>query len=293
MPPKNLFKIGRSEAFSVDTQGDEYTDNSAPTFASDTLQNLHLTPEKQLIVEELDARINRMPAVIELGRCMIAATEKNTKEHCDRVCTAGLSLAVDMGLPPEEAFIIGLGLKVHDVYRVENDDLRKLSKKRDSLTLIEREKQDIHPLGGALRACPYDELKEASGVILGHHRHSQRRSYPEWPLNPVLDERLDLATLRMTYEEAQAYTEWLAERDRNMTSREKLREEIAGVVDPADACLSVRWYRDEPYTLPQTIDNAREDFTGSQEVLDAFIRLTEPSNAARLSSPLVSELILG
>ena len=107
-----------------------------------------------------------------------AVDEKDpyTRGHSDRVTRYSVSLATEMGFPPEEIEKIRISAQLHDLGKIGIED--RILKKPGALTTEEFELMKAHTTKGANILSSVERLREMIPGIELHHESLDGRGYP-------------------------------------------------------------------------------------------------------------------
>jgi two-component system cell cycle response regulator len=98
-------------------------------------------------------------------------------DHMDAVATLARSLAVELGLDPTEAELVGVAGKLHDLGKVGIPDA--VLRKQAALTPSEWELMRTHPSIGADVLMRVPSLQEVAPLVRGHHERWDGAGYPD------------------------------------------------------------------------------------------------------------------
>lgn len=159
----------------------------------------------------------------------IAATDGNedTVGHSQLVARYTIFLAKTVGIEDKNSLInIERGALLHDIGKIGIPEF--ILRKAGSLTEIEREIVQEHPLLGYGMIEEFDFLKEAAQIVLFHHESYSGDGYPfglrgeEIPLEArifALADTLDAITSDRTYREGRSFDEAYREIEKNQGSQ--------------------------------------------------------------------------
>lgn len=107
-----------------------------------------------------------------------AVDEKDpyTRGHSDRVTRYSVTIATEMGLPPEEVEKVRISAQLHDVGKIGIED--RILKKPGALTPEEFELMKAHASKGANILNSVEQLREMIPGIELHHESLDGRGYP-------------------------------------------------------------------------------------------------------------------
>ncbi len=173
----------------------------------------------------------------------MVGTDANFYSHAVNVCTYGIALARDLGLPHDQLAELGTGLLLHDLGMIGVPP--ETVKKAQSLTSQEWEPIYAHPERGLIM---YEEgggkSDIAKAVILNHHERMDGSGYPRGLLGPEIP----------------------------------LVGRIAGVVDVFDALTTERPYRPALSTFQALVCMKRDLRAGlDQDLVQRLIRILGPA----------------
>lgn len=174
--------------------------------------------------------------------------DQNTGEHIHRMSKQVRLLAMEMGIPEEQAVEMGEVSILHDIGKLGLPD--SILQKNGPLTDHERELMQQHPLIGANILHKHPGFKQAAEIALNHHERWDGKGYP-YGLSGT---QIPLAA------------------------------RIVAVVDVFDALRHERPYK-RAWPLSECLDALRSD-AGHQfdsEAVDAFLRLYQKEGDSFLS----------
>jgi response regulator RpfG family c-di-GMP phosphodiesterase len=159
----------------------------------------------------------------------IEAKDPYTRGHSERVGNYAANLAKRMGLPEEQALVIGNAAILHDIGKVEI--ARSIIQKPARLTEIEYADMKSHPAIGEIMIEGIAFLKEAKPLIRHHHERWDGRGYPDGLQGEEIPLGSRIIAIADTYDALTTQRPY-----RNDTSKErailKLREEKGKHLDP-------------------------------------------------------------
>jgi putative nucleotidyltransferase with HDIG domain len=106
----------------------------------------------------------------------IDAKDPYTRGHSERVATYAETIAVEMGLPPDEVEKVKLSGLLHDVGKIGVDD--RIIRKPTALTEEEFELMKTHPVKGATIVASIPQLADVIPGMKYHHEKWQGGGYP-------------------------------------------------------------------------------------------------------------------
>ena len=107
----------------------------------------------------------------------IDAKDPYTRGHSERVATYAETIAVEMGLAPDDAEKVKLSGLLHDVGKIGVDD--RIIRKPTALTEEEFELMKTHPVKGATIVASIPQLDDVIPGMKYHHEKWQGGGYPE------------------------------------------------------------------------------------------------------------------
>ena len=143
--------------------------------------------EQRTALADMEARIEAGTAELEsayrdlLVRLARASEMKDdaTGRHAERVAEVSRALALEMGLGPDRAEVIGQAAALHDIGKIAIPDA--ILDKPGDLTPTERELVERHTVIGAdlLHGSRHPILREAERMARSHHERWDGSGYPE------------------------------------------------------------------------------------------------------------------
>jgi putative nucleotidyltransferase with HDIG domain len=165
-----------------------------------------------------DVRMGKIPAtteVVEVVKDMVELTlsdpqalfalsmlkdyDNYTFTHSVNVSVIALAVGRACGLNDEELRVLGLGGLLHDLGKLKIDP--RIINKPGRLTPQEFEQIKTHPRTGADIALQMEGIPiEVIRIILGHHRHYDRKGYPGETDPREITPMTDMVTIADTYD---------------------------------------------------------------------------------------------
>jgi putative two-component system response regulator len=150
------------------------------------LQTRYLRIELQLHNDLLHERVQQRTVELEdaklemLDRLALAAEYRDdaTGQHADRIGRTSELLALELGLPPAEATLIGHAARLHDIGKIGIAD--DLLLKPGAYSAEDFEAMKLHPTIGAriLSGSTNELLMMAEQIALTHHERWDGHGYP-------------------------------------------------------------------------------------------------------------------
>ncbi len=150
------------------------------------LQTRYLRTELQRTNEHLHERVSQRTRELEeaklemLDRLALASEYRDdaTGQHARRIGRTSEMLALELGLAPAEALLVGHAARLHDIGKIGIAD--ELLLKPGKYTPEEFAAMQMHPTIGAriLSGSGNELLKMAEAVALTHHERWDGRGYP-------------------------------------------------------------------------------------------------------------------
>ena len=138
----------------------------------ETLEEINL----DLIRARDDLRMSHVDTILSLVLSQ-EAKDAYTYGHSERVKHYSMLIAQRMGLPPEEAEVIGRGAKLHDIGKIGIRDDVLFSD--DKLTDEQFNIIKSHPLKGVTILEPLRFLKREMLIVRNHHERYDGKGYPD------------------------------------------------------------------------------------------------------------------
>jgi putative two-component system response regulator len=131
----------------------------------------------QLRLKALTDQLEHTESVIFTLALAVEAKDAYTEGHLRRLAFYGEQLALQLGLPPEEARAVRYGGILHDIGKIGVDE--SVLRKPGPLTNDEVAHIRLHPAIGARIVAPLRFATQVAPIILGHHEYWNGQGYPQ------------------------------------------------------------------------------------------------------------------